>query len=512
MPNKTSSGHDEINNILLKQIKESIVAPLATIFNESLTNGIFPETMKLAEVVPLYKGKAKNEKANYRPISLLLTVSKILEKIMYARTYSFLIETNQLYQSQYGFRKRHSCEHAIGELVSEVAKNIENMKFTVTIYLDLSKAFDTLEHSTLISKLELYGIRGVTLKWYREYLDSRKLLVKCSTKLNSPPTKSDTHDIEYDTAQGSCLGPLLFLIFCNDMHLNLMFLHCLQFADDTTLYLGHVDIRYLEFCVEHDLLVLQDWFRANKLTLNIDKSCCMLFTPKPGNKKYQTKIKEFRANLGDITIPNVVCTKFLGIWIDKDLNWKTQYDKLVLKLKSKLILMYRGKNFLSIEAKKQIYYAQVHSNLIYGLVIWGNMLTNTEILKLEKIQKKGIQAINPRMTVDQIRNLHGILLLLQLTRLENCKIWQKHRAGLLPVHLQNLMTIDNHQRDLTKRHRYNTRRYTRLNIPRAMNKKYRQSFLVQGLSDYDKLPNDIKQEEQLHKFVKQSKKHITQMF
>ena len=159
------------------------------IFNESLNNGIFPEIMKLAEVVPLHKGKEKSEKSNYRPISLLLTISKILEKIMYARTYSFLIETNQLYQSQYGFRKRHSCEHAIGELVSEVVKNIENMKFTVAIYLDLSKAFDTLEHSTLLSKLELYGIRGVALQWYRDYLDSRKLLVKCSTKLNSPPDK-----------------------------------------------------------------------------------------------------------------------------------------------------------------------------------------------------------------------------------------------------------------------------------------------------------------------------------
>ena len=320
LPNKTSCGHDEINNILLKQIKESIVVPLMLIFNESLNDGIFPEVMKLAEVIPLHKGKAKNDKTNYRPISLLLTISKILEKIVYARTYSFLIETNQLYQSQYGFRKRHSCEHAIGELVGEVVKNIENMKFTVAIYLDLSKAFDTLEHSTLLSKLELYGIRGVALKWFREYLDSQKLLVKCSTSLNSPPIKSDTHDIEYGTAQGSCLGPLLFLLFCNDMHLNLMFLHCLQFADDTTLYLGHADIRYLEFCVEHDLLVLQDWFRANKLTLNIDKSCCMLFNPKPGNKQYQTRIKEFKANLGEITIPNTDCTKFLGIWIDKDLN------------------------------------------------------------------------------------------------------------------------------------------------------------------------------------------------
>ena len=158
LPNKTSSGHDAINNVLLKQIKASILVPLTDIFNTSLKNGTFPNLMKLAEVIPLHKGKAKDNEANYRPISLLLTISKILEKVMYNKIYDFLTITNQIYQSQYGFRRRHFCEHAIGELVGEVIKNLENMKFTATIYLDLSKAFDTLEHSTLLSKLEIYGV------------------------------------------------------------------------------------------------------------------------------------------------------------------------------------------------------------------------------------------------------------------------------------------------------------------------------------------------------------------
>ena len=260
LPNKTSSGHDAINNVLLKQIKSSILIPITEIFNNSLENGIFPNLMKLAEVIPLHKGKAKDLEANYRPISLLLTISKILEKVMYNRIYDFLTETSQIYQSQYSFRRRHSCEHAIGELVGEVIKNLENMKFTATIYLDLSKAFDTLEHSTLLSKLEIYGIRGMTLQWFKNYLADRKLLVKCTTSRNCPPVKSDTYNIEYGTAQGSCLGPLLFLIFCNDMHLNLTYLHCIQFADDTTLYLGHTDTRFLNCCIEHDLTILQDWF------------------------------------------------------------------------------------------------------------------------------------------------------------------------------------------------------------------------------------------------------------
>ena len=346
LPNKTSSGHDEINNILLKQIKESIITPLVEIFNDSLASGTFPSKMKLAEVIPLHKGKSKDSEANYRPILLLLTISKILEKVMYNRLYDFLTETNQIYQSQYGFRKRHSCKHVIGELVREVVKNLENMKSTATIYLDLSKAFDTVEHSTLHAKLEIYGVRGTALLWFKNYLSDRKLLVKCSTSRNSPPIKSDTYNIEYGTAQGSCLGPLLFLIFCNDMHLNLTYLHCIQFADDTTLYLGHVDIRYLNCCIEHDLTSLQDWFRANQLTLNIDKSCTVLFSPRK-----QTQLNEFEVKLGDTVIPQVESTKFLGLWIDKDLNWKIHFDKLLLKLKTKIILLHRGKNLLSIEAR-----------------------------------------------------------------------------------------------------------------------------------------------------------------
>ena len=172
LPNKRSSGHDRINNIILKEIGEYICIPLTYLFNESMTTG---DAMKLAEVVPLHKGKARCEVENYRPISLLLTISKLLEKLMYSRVYDFLISSNQLYESQYGFRKNHACEHAIGEFISEVVKNIQLGKITAGIFLDLSKAFDTLEHSVVYQKLERYGIRGNALDWFKSYLSNRKL-------------------------------------------------------------------------------------------------------------------------------------------------------------------------------------------------------------------------------------------------------------------------------------------------------------------------------------------------
>ena len=164
MPNKTSSGYDNISNILLKRLCTTITLPLSLIFNLSINNGVFPSKMKLSETTPLYKGKETYYTTNYRPISLLLTISKLLEKIVYKRTSDFLNQTDQFYNSQYGFRTSHSCEDAVCELVGEVLKNRENGKFTAALYLDLSKAFDTLEPTVLYHKLEKYGIRGTCLE------------------------------------------------------------------------------------------------------------------------------------------------------------------------------------------------------------------------------------------------------------------------------------------------------------------------------------------------------------
>ena len=175
LPNKSSSGHDNISNILLKEIIDQLAPVLEEVFNKAMMLGEFPMLMKLAEVVPLYKSKEHFLETNYRPISLLTTMSKVLEKIVYQRVYSFLQDTGQIYDNQYGFRANHSCEHAIGQVVDSLVKNMENRLYTVCILLDLSKAFDTIEHRILLSKLKLYGIRGNVLSWFESYLTDRKL-------------------------------------------------------------------------------------------------------------------------------------------------------------------------------------------------------------------------------------------------------------------------------------------------------------------------------------------------
>ena len=343
--NKNSSGYDDITNNLLKSIKTAISTPLEILFNISLSTGEFPDLMKLGDVIPLYKAKEKYLTTNYRPISLLTTTSKILEKLMYKRTYHFLTETNQLYDGQYGFRSKHSTEHAISELIGSIAKGLENNKYTIGIFLDLSKAFDTLNHRILLEKMEKYGIRGHAQAWFESYLKNRKMRSKCIPESTGKTEYSDYYQVEYGTPQGSCLGPLLFIIFTNDFYLNIKHANSLLFADDTTLYQSHRKLSYLKWTMEEELKNTMDWFRANQLTLNLSKTVCILFSPNP-------KITNIELNIDTIELSSVDNTKFLGMWVDRQLNWKKHMSTVLAKIKQNTNMLKVSKKFLNVSCKK----------------------------------------------------------------------------------------------------------------------------------------------------------------
>ena len=502
LPNKSSSGFDEISNIILKEIKIEIAPILVYVFNESIVKGIFPESMKLAHIVPLYKGKEKYLPENYRPISLLITLSKLLEKIVYTRTYNFLNDTDQIYAKQFGFRKKHSCENAVSELVGNIVKNLEQRKYTIAVFLDLSKAFDTLEHDVIFSKMYQYGIRGNCLDWYRSYLKNRKLQVKCMTEANTNNTYSETYNIDYGTPQGSCMGPLIFLIFCNDLSTHLELISSIQFADDTTLYHSSKNKTYLKWSIEHDLQILSDWFRANKLTLNLNKSTFILFGP-GSNENMEIR-------LGEETIPQVNCTKFLGIWIDQDLRWLTHFQKVCLKVQNNIMLLNRLKNVLTTHALKLLYYAQVNSHLQYGILNWGNMLTATQIDKLQKLQNKCIKIVAKKDKVNVVlcRKELKILSIRELIKIENLKFGYKYDKKLLPVPLVTSLELDHTKKTLMKQHEYATRNKHLPNLPTATNNKYKNSFLFKSVKLYSELPTSDRKEYHLKGFVATVKRRI----
>ena len=453
--------------------------------------------MKHAEVIPLYKAKSREIKNNYRPISLLITISKILEKIMYTRMYQFLGKHNLIYQSQYGFRSKHSCENAVQELIGNIVKGRENGKHCLSVFLDLSKAFDTLDHSILLQKLVKYGIRGTALSWYSSYLKNCTMSVKI-LNAGGNACYSEGYDLPIGAPQGSCLGPLLFLIYTNDLHRHIIFCSCILFADDTTLYHTSKNINYLKWCVESDLKSLSNWFKAHKLTLNIEKSTVLFF-------HCSGKQIKMDLNIDGTCLPQEHFTKFLGIWIDDSLTWNTHTEKLLCKLKRNKQLLKNCKNLLNVHSKKILYFAQIQSNITYGLVVWGNMLSKTKTKKIENVIRNCKELIaNKHVPSNKLE----VANLSQLLDIENKKLGYKLVNKLLPMTIYETMTSDNMNRSLQKTHAYGTRSKNIPRLPKASVSVYHHSFLFQSVSSYHTVPVATRNLPNLFLFTKALKKSL----
>ena len=254
---KSSTGHDKLSNKLVKEIIQPIARPLTHIFNLSLSTGVVRDIFKLAKVIPIFKTGDKCNPNNYRPISLLPAFSKILEKIVHKRLLKFLCKHNIIYPQQYGFLKGRSTEQAMADIILMISNAIDNKSLSLGIFLDLSKAFDSISHKILLQKLSRYGIRGVSLKWFNSYLSGRLYYVR------NDNVTSSSQSINAGVPQGSVLGPLLFLLYINDMPLISTVLNYILFADDTTAIYNSPSIDDLFLTVNAELSKLNNWFAAN---------------------------------------------------------------------------------------------------------------------------------------------------------------------------------------------------------------------------------------------------------
>lgn len=373
--NKTP-GIDMIRAETLKEISNEIAEPLTYLINKSFSDSICPSVFKKAIIKPIYKSGNKLETSNYRPISLIINFAKIFEKIIKTRIVNYLKKYNLLSKNQYGFTEGKSTEDAICALTSHIYKALDESKPSICIFLDLAKAFDTVNHRQLLDSLQELGFRGQTLNLFRSYLTDRSQYVLIGEEM------SDAKTVEYGVPQGTVLGPILFNIYLNNIFTLRTTGEIISFADDTAVFYKSDSWHSLKQEVENDMSTIINWFNHKQLTINTTKTKFMPFS------SYKSGLPTYNElNITD-TVKITTCfeIKYLGIYIDSHLRWDFHVNKIIKILRT---LIYKFKfisQVLELPQLKIIYFALIESRISYGILGWGG-LNKTQQKRLEIIQK-----------------------------------------------------------------------------------------------------------------------------
>ena len=439
---KKSPGFDGIPNFLLKKIILAIVDPLVHIFNISLNTGSVPNLMKIAKVVPLFKKGDNQLVSNYRPISLLTSLSKILEKLVHTRTCTFFKKNNIFSNFQFGFRENHSTSHAILSFINKITTSTDKGCHTVGIFLDFSKAFDTINHEILLHKLSHYGIRGKALEWFRSYLTDRTHFISINNY------NSSTLPITCGVPQGSLLGPLLFITYVNDIHKTSNLLSFILFADDSNIFFSHDNVNQLIRIVNSELIHVTDWIKANKLSLNLQKTNYMLFS---------NKINSLPDNLifDNTVLENVSVTKFLGVTIDNKLSWKPHIDNICKTISRNIGIINKLKFFLPSRTLLTLYHTLILPYINYGILAWGCAI-QTQLHRILLLQKKALRIIfhtHFRSHTDNLFFENNILKVSDIHLFQLGQFMYKLNKDDLPVIFSNMFCKNSSVHDYPTRQR-----------------------------------------------------------
>ncbi len=501
LKNTNTTGHDLLSNKLLKLIKCEIAKPLTFIINQCLHTGYFPDKLKLARIRPLFKKGDKNAITNYRPISILPSVSKIFERVIHKQLSSYLENNNLLTKTQYGYRNRHSTEFASMELLDRIYSHMEQSHIPIAIFLDLSKAFDTLDHSILLDKLQFYGIHDTANMLLRSYLENRQQYVEINE------VKSNISIMNIGVPQGSVLGPLLFNIYINDMcHVSKAF-DIINYADDTTLISTIEKFRSIGTPnsntgdkITTELRKINKWLTSQKLCLNVKKTKFMLF------HMPQKQVPNINISINDVVIEKVDQFNFLGLTIDTHLKWKEHVQSLASKLSQLNGILKRLQNTFPQRILLLIYNSLFISHINYCLLLWG---TNCD--RIFKLQKKAIRTIsfsNYISHTDPLFKALGLLKIQDIYDLNLLKLYYKLKHNATPSYFSNFITNVHESSNITPRYELRNKRDA-IPIPyREYLKRNTRYQLLQLIHNFDRQLLGRAESDSMTSFVKHLKLHF----
>ena len=426
-----ASGPNGIPTNILQMSSNIICAPISKIFNISVLTGTHPEKLKHANVIPIFKKGSRLLVSNYRPISLLSNLNKNFEKMIYKRVSSFLEKYNILYDLQFGFRSKYSTNHALIHMTEKIRSAIDSGKVTGGVFIDLQKAFDTVNHEILLGKLAHYGFRGPINDWFRSYLTDRKQKVVING------FESECKSMLHGVPQGSVLGPILFLLYINDLHNCIKYCTTYHFADDTNLLNICDNYKILQKSLNQDLKLLNSWLTANKISLNEGKTELIFFrgpnTQIPNDIKIQLNGKRL--------LPSKE-VKYLGVYLDENMNGNSHCLQLISKLNRANGMLAKARHFVPLNDLKNLYHAIFSSHLLYGCQIWTQKLLSVSD-KIYRLQKSAMRI----MTFSEFRAhsepLFSQLKILKFTdniSLINCIFVHDFLKGNLPIAFESIFT------------------------------------------------------------------------
>ena len=451
MKNSSSCDMYGFNTRILRCMGNFIYLPLTRLINWCISRGIFPEVLKTARVVPIHKGGSTGDPNNFRPVSLLPLVGKVFEKILKSQIVSYLEENSLLNVSQFGFRKGLSTSMAVNDLAEFIYAGFEGKHLTGACLCDLSKAFDCVSHSLLIRKLEHYNFSKLSIDLLKSYLSNRSQFVSVRG------VSSDTMPITMGVPQGSVLGPILFLIFINDLPYCLSKAKFTLFADDTTLAVQGNSLEELVGRLGEARSRVEDWFSSNLLSLNAAKSETIIFGL---NTDLESK-----------------AVKFLGTMIDSKLNWNANVDYLANKIIKNIYLIRSLRPVVSDMVAMMAYHSLIEAHLRYSILAWGHAPAAGRLFGLQRRVVRVISGLGYR------EDCRGAFMQLRVLTLPSIYIFE-----CLKFVKQNICLFS----ERAQVHDYATRGSTELVVP-----FHRLSATRSGVSYYaplffNGLPDNIK--------------------